>query len=169
MATMSKVTLCVLLLACGVFGAAWADEADGIVGQWLSEKSDARFEIYKDGGKYCGKIIWLQEPVYPPDDSEAGLPKHDRKNPDPAMRNQPILGLQLLKDFEYKGDNAWAGGTIYNPENGKLYNAKLRLDGKDTPKVRGYIGISLIGETTVWTRYAQPAEAPAEKKTEPGK
>lgn len=165
----SKATLCLLFLACGAIGAAWADEADGIAGQWLTEDSDARFEIYKEGGKYCGKIVWLQEPVYPQDDAEAGRPTHDRKNPDPAKRDQPIVGLQLLKDFEYKGDNAWAGGTIYNPENGKLYRARLRLDGKDKLKVRGFIGISLIGETTVWTRYEQPAEARVEKKAEPGK
>jgi hypothetical protein len=50
----SKATLCLLFLACGVIGAAWADEADGVVGQWLTEDSDARFQIYKEGGEEGG-------------------------------------------------------------------------------------------------------------------
>jgi uncharacterized protein (DUF2147 family) len=51
------------------------------------------------------------------------------------------------------GDNKYKEGFIYNPENGKDYHANLTLDGADKLKVRGYIGVSLFGETEVWIRY----------------
>jgi len=164
-----RATLCLLMLGCGAVRTALAEEADGIVGQWWTEESDARFEILKQEGRYFGKIAWLKDPLYPGEDKEAGRTKHDRKNPDPSKRDQPLVGLLLLKDFEYKGSNNWSSGTIYNPENGKTYDAKLHLENKDTLKVRGYIGISLIGGTTVWTRYEEPAKPAEEKKPEPSK
>jgi len=61
------------------------------------------------------------------------------------------LGLEILKNFKYKGTNEWTGGRIYDPKNGKTYSCNMRLEG-DTLKVRGYIGISVLGRTTVWTR-----------------
>jgi len=50
------------------------------------------------------------------------------------------------------GDGEWSGGTIYDPNNGKTYSCKLKLTGPDTLKVRGYIGISLIGRSETWKR-----------------
>ena len=54
------------------------------------------------------------------------------------------------------GGNTWAKGTIYDPEDGKTYKCKMTLTDPKTLGVRGYIGISLIGRTTVWTRYVKP-------------
>lgn len=133
------------------------DPADAILGQWVSQEGDARFEFYKADGKYCGKVVWLKEPVYSAKDKEAGKPVRDRENPDESKRNEPLVGLTILKDFKYKGNNTWGEGSIYNPDNGKTYSARLRLDGENKLKVRGYIGVSLIGGTTTWTRYQPPA------------
>jgi uncharacterized protein (DUF2147 family) len=44
-------------------------------------------------------------------------------------------------------ENNWEKGTIYDPENGKTYSCKIYLENKNTMKIRGYIGISLIGRT----------------------
>jgi uncharacterized protein (DUF2147 family) len=54
--------------------------------------------------------------------------------------------------FEFKSENNWEKGTIYDPENGKTYSCKIYLENKNTMKIRGYIGISLIGRTDTWTR-----------------
>ena len=45
--------------------------ADAIIGKWLNEDQDAHVQIYKESGKYYGKIVWLKEPNEP----ATGLPK----------------------------------------------------------------------------------------------
>ena len=141
-----------------------ANEGDAILGTWLTDDGGAQIEIVKSGDKYDGEIVWLKEPSYPKDDPEAGKATRDRENPDAAKRNQPMIGLCLLENFEYVGDNKWHKGTIYNPEHGKTYNANLSLPEPNKLKVRGYIGISLLGGSTVWTRQPPPGteqKAPA--------
>ena len=144
-----------LIVAClFVFSAAYAAGPDVIVGKWLNGKQTAHVEIYKSGGKYYGKIVWLKEPVYPADDKKgmAGKQKVDRENPDASKRSQPILGLGILRDFTFVKDGLWENGMIYDPENGKDYKCKMTLESPDILNVRGYIGISLIGRTDTWTR-----------------
>ena len=140
-----------------------ADEADGIVGQWVTSKGEARFDISKSKGKYIGKIVWLKEPKYPPDDEEAGKPVRDRKNPDESKRERPIIGLELLKGLTYAGRNTWKNGTIYNADDGKTYRCLAVLKTPDKLHLRGYIGISLVGATTVWTRYKEPETSDKEQ------
>jgi uncharacterized protein (DUF2147 family) len=131
-----------------------AQKSDDIIGIWWNEEKDAQIEIYSCDGKYCGKIILLKEPNYPPDDPKgwAGKPKVDRENPDAAKREKPLLGMNLVWGFTHSGDNLWEGGFIYNPRDGKTYKCKLTLENPDQLKVRGFIGISLIGKTNIWTR-----------------
>ncbi len=123
-------------------------EADAIIGYWYTENNKSLVKIYRAvNGKYYGKITWLKEPY-----EEDGSPKVDDENPDPAKRNQPIIGLLILKGFTYDGDNEWSGGTIYDPENGKTYKCYMKLTTPEILDVRGYIGVSLIGRTTRWIR-----------------
>ena len=64
----------------------------------------------------------------------------------------PLLNLQILKDFVYDAeDKEWEDGTIYDPKNGKTYSCYMTLDGTKL-NVRGYVGVSMIGRTSVWTR-----------------
>jgi uncharacterized protein (DUF2147 family) len=86
-------------------------------------------------------------------DKTTGKPRTDNLNPDPKMKNAPLIGLVVLKDFSYNGEDEWKGGTIYDPKNGKTYSCYVKFD--DSPnklKIRGYIGVSLLGRTTYWTR-----------------
>ncbi|MEO1367538.1 MAG: DUF2147 domain-containing protein, partial [Acidobacteriota bacterium] len=64
--------------------------------------------------------------------------------------------MRILEGFEAEGDGEWSGGTIYDPNNGKTYSCTLELEGADTLKVRGYIGVSLFGRTERWTRRPGP-------------
>lgn len=120
---------------------------DDILGVWLNEDQDAHVEIYKENGKYFGKIIWLKFPI----DEETGKPKVDDENPDESLQDKPVLGLVILKDFEFDEDE-WDSGSIYDPKNGKTYDCYMVLNDPENLKIRGYIGISLIGRTTYWTR-----------------
>jgi uncharacterized protein (DUF2147 family) len=133
---------------------AHAAGSEDILGVWNTEEKDAKIMIYKCGVKYCGKIVWSKEPNYPADSKEGtpGTPVLDYNNPNPVLRKTPIIGLQILYDFMFAGDNLWTGGRIYNPDNGKIYSGKMALVLPNQLNLRGFIGISLIGKTTTWTR-----------------
>lgn len=147
---------------------AQGDDADAIVGQWLTACKRGRVEIAQENGKYHGTLVWTSEPTYPADDKEAGKPKRDRHNADPAKRNRPLIGVRILSNFEYTGHNRWAKGTIYNAETGKTFRCRLTLMDKNRLKVRGFVGFSLLGGSTVWTRYEAPEPKP-EARVEPKK
>jgi uncharacterized protein (DUF2147 family) len=70
---------------------------------------------------------------------------------DPRFRNKKILGMQILWGAQRRGNSWW--GRILDPENGKIYRAKLTLQkGGKVLDVRGYIGVSLFGRTQKWYR-----------------
>jgi uncharacterized protein (DUF2147 family) len=131
-----------------IFTALWlhASINPDIVGVWKDGQGKGQVQIYKHNGKYYGKIIWLKNPK-----DVNGKPKVDRKNPDVTLRNKPVMGLVMLKDFKYD-DEEWSGGRIYNPSDGKEYKAYMKLKDRNTLAVRGYIGISLLGKTDTWIR-----------------
>jgi len=131
-----------------------ASVCDDILGVWYNQEKDAGIEILKCGEKYCGKVVWLKEPNYP-EGSKEGTPhtqKLDHNNPDPELRKTPVVGLQIMRDFFFIGDNLWKGGKVYDPMNGKTYSGKMTMVSPTELNLRGFIGISLIGRTAVWTR-----------------
>ena len=131
------------LLNTGVKAQAKPDKLEGL---WYNDIKSAKVEISKGSdGKFYGKVVWLKEPL------KNGKPKVDELNEDPKLRTRPRLGLQLLNSFVKDGDNKYDDGTIYDPLNGKTYSCKITYKG-NTLDIRGYIGISLFGRTTVWSR-----------------
>ena len=136
--------LIIFVIACSLGG--YAQNADAISGKWLNATGEGQVRIYKKGTKFFGKLIWMKVP------NEAnGLPKLDISNPDATLRSRPKLSLELLKDFTFDGNDVYENGSIYDPKSGKTYRCKLTLNG-DELKVRGFIGISLLGRTEKWTR-----------------
>lgn len=125
-----------------------AQNKNDIIGEWLVESKDAKIEIYEEKGKYHGEISWIKEP-----NDNRGKPKTDRYNPKEDLRGKKLVGLKLLFNFEYESNNLWKDGTIYDPESGKTYKSimKLSTNGKKL-EVRGYLGISLIGRSQIWTK-----------------
>jgi uncharacterized protein (DUF2147 family) len=124
---------------------------DAVLGKWLNEDRDAHIQIYKENGKFYGKIVWLREPI----DTLTGKPKLDDKNGDESLQSRPVMGLILLKDFVYDGNGEWEDGTIYDPKNGKTYDCYMHFGDDNSLKIRGYIGISWIGRNTYWTRVVE--------------
>ncbi|HEY0563645.1 MAG TPA: DUF2147 domain-containing protein, partial [Methylophilus sp.] len=65
---------------------------------------------------------------------------------------QKIIGMTIAKGLKKNG-NQYDGGEILDPENGKLYKCKMKLDDTGNQlEVRGYIGFSLLGRSQTWTR-----------------
>ncbi len=118
-----------------------------ILGTWLNESGKAKVKIVKRGTQFFGEIIWLRDPK-----DAKGKEKLDKENPKKELKTKPIVGLEILKGFKYIGEKKWEGGTIYDPENGKTYDCNIAMKDNNTLKIRGYIGISLLGRTTTWSR-----------------
>jgi len=132
-----------LLTATTAFGA-----GPSILGIWKTDGGDSKLELFRCGTKVCGKIVWLKVPRYIDSvDGPIGKTKIDWKNPEPALRKRPILGLQVVKGLTAKSNYRWDKGTCYDPETGKDYKCKMQLVSPDRLDMRGFIGVSLIGRT----------------------
>ena len=134
-------------IVCAV--SASAQNADAIIGKWLNPTGEGQIQIYKKGNKFFGKLAWMKAP-----NDANGKPKLDTENPDVSLRSRPRLGIELLKDFTFDGDDVYEGGTIYDPKSGKNYSCKMTLKG-DVLKVRGFVGISLLGRSEIFKRVKQ--------------
>lgn len=113
---------------------------ESALGTWLVPKGDAQITIYKCGDNHCGKISWMKTPN-----------DLDEKNPDPAKRNNKLLGMNILWGFNFNGSE-WVGGYIYDPDSGSVYKCKMWLNDSDHLCVKGYVGVSLLGRSEVWAR-----------------
>ena len=156
---MQRAAVMLVGIRLAVAGSAVAQDGDAILGLWATDPEggggEAHVRVYKEDGKYFGEIVWLAEPVYPDDDPKGtpGEEKTDLNNPDPDLQGEPVIGLLITKDFVYNGKGLWHKGTIYDPDNGKTYKCKIKYGDSDKVlKVRGYIGVSMLGRTTYWTR-----------------
>jgi uncharacterized protein (DUF2147 family) len=137
----------ILISSLTFFASAQSVQSDDIAGLWETGSGKARVNIIKSGYYFYGRIVWLKEPL-----NEEGKPKVDKNNPDETKRSTPLLGYRMLSSFEYKGDNLWEDGTIYDPESGSTYSCKITMDDKNTMNIRGFIGIAAFGRTDVWKR-----------------
>ena len=122
-----------------------AADSPSVTGLWKNE--DASFEVYEENGKLNAKIVSLREPLAPD-----GRLKTDIYNPDAGKHSRPIVGMVFMTGFTSTGSGKWGNGTIYDPKSGNTYSCNMELQGTDTLKVRGYIGVSLIGRTETWKR-----------------
>ncbi len=122
-----------------------ADEAD-IEGRWLSGDKSGWIDIRLVNGSPVGTAAGSTTA------KEGDPPRLDDLNPDPALRDRALHGITILHGFEYKGDQVWKGGTIYDPNSGKTYKSSMKMVDQNTLKVRGFIGISLLGRSDTWTR-----------------
>ena len=116
---------------------------DDILGLWYNEEKTGKIRIYKENNKFYGKLIWV--------DLKPGDTGLDENNPDDELKSRPLVNLVILKDFKFK-DDEYENGKIYDPESGKTFSCAMHLENENRLYVRGYIGFSLIGRTTYWTR-----------------
>ncbi len=125
----------------------FSQNADAILGVWKSGEGTGMVQIYKKADKYFGKVVWLKVPNEPD-----GKPRTDMNNPDEKLRSRPLKGLENLREFNFKGENTWEEGRIYDPKTGNDYACVMKMVDENTLEVRGYIGVSLFGRTDVWKR-----------------
>ena len=144
------VSIAVILLAATLSHASGQSD---VIGNWRTVGNSSQLEIYPCGEKLCGKVVWLKNPNYiHAEDGPVGTIKVDRKNPDPALRNRPILGLQVIEGLTAVNDGSWEKGKCYDPESGNTYKCRMHLTSPEKLEMRGYVGIPLFGRTYVLTR-----------------
>ena|ERR1700741_2214586 len=142
---MKKLTVLLVILFV-TLSSATAQHPDGIRGYWVSSDKNAKIEIFKSGTKYYGRIVSCKA-MY---EADGRTIKKDSKNSDEKLRNRSLLHLVILSGFTYD-DGVWNDGELYYPKTGKTYSGIMKLK-SGTLEIRGYIGSTLFGKTTVWTR-----------------
>ena len=137
--------LAAILLACSACAATASDTTP--LGLWTtiddrSGKVRSEVRIYERDGALHGRI----EKIILPGKHNRCVACTDER------RDQPALGLVIIRNMKRDGD-AWSGGDVLDPENGKVYAGTLRLedDGR-VLKLRGFVGVPLFGRTQTWTR-----------------
>jgi uncharacterized protein (DUF2147 family) len=128
--------------------AARAAPGDQVFGVWLTQAKDGTVRIAPcatNPAQTCGVILSGKTP-----DGQDARQVTDIKNPDPALRSRPIVGLQIISGFRRDEAGGWTGGTIYDPVGGKTYKAKMGMGPNGALKVAGCVLIFCRAET--WTR-----------------
>lgn len=145
---------------CASITLAWninASDVSTYNGFFWNQTKDAIFEIRltqdTNAPSIEGITRWSEKPAI------------DSKNPDPALRKRNLKDVVFLWGFKHDArKNRWKDGKVYDPNNGKTYDAKMELeDDGNILKMRGYIGISLLGRTAKFER-VQSGDFPAEFK-----
>lgn len=119
------------------------------VGLWRTIDDETKTEkslvrISENAGVLAGKI----EKIADPTKANAVCDKCSDERKD-----QPILGMTILRNVRAAEQGVWEGGDILDPNNGKVYRVRLRpQDGGKQLDVRGYIGTPLLGRTQTWIR-----------------
>lgn len=126
------------------------------VGEWVVEDGIARIRIVDCESHLWGVISWEKKPG-----------SVDAQNPDKTKRNRPTLGIPIVLDMTKSPSVAdlWTG-KVYNAENGKIYDAKLKPLGTDKLELKGCVLGFLCGGQT-WTRYVDPAAPPPPQSSVP--
>ena len=138
--TLEMESMSITLLA---MAAAAGLTPDTAVGRWKTETRNGIVEIARCGQSLCGKLTGS-------DGITANPGLKDVNNKDVAQRGRTLKGIQMLSGFKWESD-AWTGGTIYNAEDGKTYDAKITMVDANTLKLRGCIFVPLCKNQT-WRR-----------------
>lgn len=164
---MSWTTRAAFLLAIGIAGAqakwpavarakepgkeddAHARAGDGILGEWWTEGREGRLRFVRHGDGTYRAITTCCPPKHP----SADHPARDIHNPNPNQRARSTIGIVLIWNLSYD-EGEYTDGYVYNPRNGKTYRFEAELVDRNTLKIRGYLGIPLLGQTQIWKRYS---------------
>ena len=120
------------------------------LGLWKTIDDDGKtakslVRISEQGGAVVASIEKVLDPSAP-SNAKCDRCKDDRKD-------QPIVGLQIMRGVKAENEGVWGGGDILDPDNGKTYKVRLKpTEGGKRLDVRGYIGAPLFGRTQTWQR-----------------
>src|SRR5690242_10975806 len=128
---MRLVTAAALILGLAFAGVAHA--SDSATGTWRMSNGKVTVRVMPCGAGLCGRVVALKKPH-----DGKGRPRLDKENPNPSLRQRPVIGLTILSNMRASGQGKWAG-TIYNPDDGNTYSSSMQLLGPSTMEVDGCV------------------------------
>ena len=138
--------LVLLVSICAAGAQQLSPKLENAIGHWQVVNSDGspggNVDTYLEGGKLFGRVTELRP---------GRTPKDVCEKCSGAYKDKLILGMVIMRNFQAEGDD-WVEGTVVDPENGKEYKGKIWAVGNDRLKMRGFVGISLLGRTETWVR-----------------
>jgi uncharacterized protein (DUF2147 family) len=162
-----RAILPIFLALVSIIAASYGLHADSSpLGLWQAVDDDTKqptgwFLIRRQNGVYTGIIAKMF--LKPGEDPNAICDqcKDDRKD-------HPWLGLELIRGMQQESADKFAGGTILDPRDGKVYKATMTVspDGQ-TLTVRGYLGVELLGRNQYWQRLPDSAMAQLDPSVNP--
>jgi uncharacterized protein (DUF2147 family) len=121
-----------------------------IVGKWMSIEGNLMVEVFKVNNIFKAKVLWFNDTD---DKSKPYTIRTDEKNPDKALRNRKLLGLEVLHGLTYNvEDQKWEDGKIYDAKSGKTWDACIWMTEDHLLKIRGYWHFEFLGETMKFKR-----------------
>jgi uncharacterized protein (DUF2147 family) len=120
-----------------------------LIGTWATQGYGAQILITRceDAGELlCGQITWL----WTDRDTEGRL-LTDKQNPTAHLRDRPLIGTPIFRNFARLRDGRWQGDGMYNPEDGNIYAASLRPRADGTLDVTGCV-LGIFCQTQIWRR-----------------
>lgn len=102
-------------------------------GVWRMSNGKVTVRVSPCGPRLCGTVVGLKKAH-----DNKGRPRRDKENPNPALRQRPVIGLTILSNMRAAGEGRWTG-TIYNPDDGNTYSSRMQLQGPATMKVDGCV------------------------------
>lgn len=114
--------------------------AEPVEGYWLTKNRKVIVRTRICGTKICGHMVWLANPVDADGKAKRGAD------------GKPLCGTQMIGGLKPRGAGRWSGGWVLDPRNGDRYSAKLTLLSPQKIKLRGYLGLPLLGASQIWTR-----------------
>ena len=115
------------------------------VGRWKTEDGGGIIDVRACGQVLCGVIVGLSD--WPAN----GDVKRD-------WLGRPQCHSILLAGLKLRDDGRWHG-TVTNPENGRVYSAEVWVPADGSLRLRGYVGLPLLGSTQTWPPYHAAVQA----------
>ncbi|WLD96039.1 DUF2147 domain-containing protein [Agrobacterium leguminum] len=120
---------------------------NSILGRWAADDGSVKLEMFKAGAEFRAHLLFGNEIM----ESDNTTFKKDAKNPDPALRSRSLQNIVFIQGLKWDGGQ-WSGGLLYDASSGRTYRCNVEMRGSKM-LLRGYLGISLLGQTREFHRY----------------
>ena len=135
---MKLARLAIVAALCAFSSPSIAEDASKVAGTWQSQSGITRVKVTPCGAGLCANVVWQK------------TPSKDVHNPDPAKRERPVVGLQLVSGMKQVAPGEWSG-AIYNYEDGKTYQGKVKAAG-NAIEIGGCVMGGMICQSKTWTK-----------------
>ncbi len=106
------------------------------IGTWFTQGKGGVVQVRRCGeDALCGIIVGLTP------SPQGKLPRD--------YQGGPQCRRTLLTNMRPEDDGRWHG-TVTNPEDGRTYDAEIWIGQDGSMRLRGYLGLPLLGITQIW-------------------